>query len=182
MLSRRSAQYIAAAGPDRSAPRTELRGTRHTPISMRALLAAAVLLLAPLVQADDASDRTGAVIQRDRMTEDFARSLQQDRRRMDVPATDARRSQALEQQFIRQNQSADNLGARQDLDMRTRRGDAGQAQYDAQRYANERRAAEAAAARDAEADRRDEAARERRERPEPYSPTLDPPRQWGPHL
>ncbi len=149
---------------------------------MRAALAAALLALAPLAHADDASDRMRAVMQRDRMSEDFARSLQQDRMRMDVPAGDPRRSQALEQQFIRQNQAADNLGARQDLEMRARRGDPGQAQYDATRFANERRAADAAAARESDAARLDDAAREQRERPAPYTPTLDPPRQWGPSL
>ena len=146
------------------------------------MIAAALLRLRPSSTPTTRPDRARAVMQRDRMTEDFARSLQQDRQRMNVPAGDARRSQSLEQQFIRQNQAADNLGARQDLDMRTRRGGAGQAEYDAQRYANERRAADAAAAREAEAARRDEAARERRERPEPYTPTLEPPKQWGPHL
>jgi hypothetical protein len=149
---------------------------------MRAALAAALLALAPLVHADDASDRARAVMQRDRMSEDFARSLQQDRMRLDVPAGDARRSQSLEQQFIRQNQSADTLGARQDLDMRTRRGGAAQSEYDLQRSSNERRAADAAAARDTDNARRDEAAQVRRDRPAPYTPTLDPPKQWGPHL
>jgi hypothetical protein len=149
---------------------------------MRAVLAAALLAVTALVHADDASDRARAVMQRDRMSEDFARSLQQDRLRMDVPAGDARRSQTLEQQFIRQNQSADNLGARQDLDMRTRRGGPGQTQYDAQRFANERRAADAAAAREAESARLDEAARVQREHPAPYTPTMDPPKQWGPSL
>ncbi len=149
---------------------------------MRAVLAVALLAIAPLVHADDASDRMRAVMQRDRMSEDFGRSLQQDRQRLDVPAGDARRSQSLEQQFIRQNQAADNLGARQDLDMRTRRGGAAQSEYDLQRFANERRAADAAAAREAESARRDEAAQLQRERPAPYTPTLEPPKQWGPHL
>lgn len=152
---------------------------------MRAALAVLLLAVAPVLhaQADNASDARRAAMERDRMSEDLARSLRQDRMRMDVPAGDARRSQVLEQQIIRQNQAADAIGARQDLEMRSRRGNAAQAEYDAQRYAAERRAEEARAAQEAEALRRDEAARTRREQPEPHTPTLEPPpRSWGPSL
>jgi len=149
---------------------------------MRPLIAAVLLALAFPVHADDASDRARAVMQRDRMSEDFARSLRQDRMRMDVPAGDARRSQSLEQQFIRQNQSADNLGARQDLDMRTRRGSAAQSGYDLQRFSAERRDADAAAAREADSARRRAAAQAQRGRSPPHSKTMDPPKQWGPQL
>jgi hypothetical protein len=150
--------------------------------------AAALALLVPAVplghaQGDAAADARRATVERDRMSEDLARRIRQDRMRMDVPAGDPRRSQALEQQIIRQNQAADALGARQDLEMRTRRGGAAQAEYDAQRHADERRAEDTRAAREAEAQQRDEAARQRRERPEPHTPTLDPqPRRWGPTL
>ncbi len=149
---------------------------------MRAALAALLLALALPAGADEAADARRATMERDRMAEDFARALRQDRQRLDVPAGDARRSQALEQRFIRENQAADALGARQDLEMRARRGGAAQAEYDATRFSAERRAAEAQAAREAAAEARDEAARQRRERPEPYTPTLDPPRTWGPRL
>jgi hypothetical protein len=149
---------------------------------MRPLLAALLLGLALPVAADNAADARRAAMERDRMSEDFARSLRQDRQRMDVPAGDARRGQALEQRFIRENQAADALGARQDLEMRARRGDAAQSEYDAQRFANERRAAEAQAARQADAQARDEAARSRRERPEQHTPTLDDAPHWGPRL
>ena len=151
---------------------------------MRTLLTVPLLALALAVPAhgDNAADTRRAIMERDRMSEDFARSLRQDRQRMDVPAGDARRSQALEQRFIRENQAADALGARQDAEMRARRGDAAQSEYDATRFSAERRAAEAQAQREAEAQARDETARIRRERPEPHTPTLDPPRSWGPRL
>lgn len=142
-----------------------------------------VTLLAALpVRANDAADARRAVMERDRMSEDFARSLRHDRLRMDVPSGDARRGQALEQQIIRQNQAADALGARQDLEMRTRRGGAGQAEYDAQRFGTERRAAEAQAAHEAEVLRQEEAARARRQSPPGHTPTVDAPLRWGPSL
>jgi hypothetical protein len=147
--------------------------------------AAVLALLAPAASAqiDNATATQRAVMERERMSEDLARSLRQDRLRMDVPPGDARRSQALEQTFIRQNQAADTAGARQDLEMRTRRGGAAEAQYDAQRFAAERRAAAAQAAQEIEALARDEAARTRRERPERHTPTLEPPvPRWGPTL
>lgn len=154
---------------------------------MRAAVALALLALAapPLLhaQADNTVDVRRATVERDRMSEDLARRIAQDRLRMDVPASDPRRGQALEVLIVRQNQAADALGARQDLEMRTRGGGASQVEYDAQRHAAERRAEDARAAREAEALRRDEAARERREHPEPHTPTLDPqPRRWGPTL
>ncbi len=101
---------------------------------------------------------------------------------MDVPAGNARRSQALETQIIRQNQAADALGARQDLEMRTRRGGASQAEIDAQRFGAERRAADAQAAQEAETLQQDEAARARREVPPGHTPTLEAPVRWGPSL
>jgi hypothetical protein len=152
---------------------------------MRATLFALLVLVVPptLAQVDNAADARRAAIERDRMSEDLARSLRQDRMRMDVPSGDPRASQAVEQAIIRQNQAADALRARQDAEMQARRGSAAQVEYDAQRHAAERRAEEARAAQDADALRREEAARTQRERPEPHTPTLDPPpRRWGPTL
>jgi hypothetical protein len=149
---------------------------------LAAPLLAALLLVALPAHADNAADARRAVMERDRMSEDFARSLRQDRLRMDVPAGDARRTQSLEQQIIRQNQAADALGARQDLEMRTRRGGAGQAEYDAQRFGAERRAGEAQATQEADVLRQDEAARARREAPAGHTPTLEAPVRWGPSL
>jgi hypothetical protein len=151
-------------------------------IHRTAPLLAALLVAAQPAHADGGADARRAVMERDRMSEDFARSPRQDRLRMDVPAGDARRSQSLEQQIIRQNQAADALGARQDLELRTRRGGASQAEIDAQRFGAERRAAEAQAAREADVLQQDEAARNRREGPPPHTPTLEAPVRWGPSL
>jgi hypothetical protein len=152
------------------------------PVHTAAPLFAALLLATVPAHADNAADARRAVMERDRMSEDFARSLRQDRLRMDVPAGDAGRSQSLEQKIIRENQAADALGARQDLEMRTRRGGAGQAEYDAQRFGAERRAGDAQAAQEAEVLRQDEAAHARRVAPPGHTPTLDAPVRWGPSL
>jgi hypothetical protein len=147
-----------------------------------AMLIAALLLPAAVAHADNAADTRRAIMERDQMSEDFARGLRQYRQRMDVPSGDPQRSQALEQQFIRENQAADSMNAQQQLEMRLRNGGAAGAEYDAQRFAAERRAADARAVQEREDLRRDEDARKRREQPEPYTPTLDPPVRWGPTL
>ena len=153
---------------------------RHA-VLLSAFLAALLFPWTPL-HADNAADTRRALMERDQMSEDLARGLRQYRQRLDVAPGDVRSSQALEQRITRENQAADALNARQQLDMRIRGDGAAGAEYDAQRFSAERRAADARAARQIEDASRSEAARALRENPAPHTPTLDPPARWGPTL
>jgi hypothetical protein len=153
-------------------------------MGVRTFLPILFALAAAAAHADQDAVVKGAVMQRDQMSEDLARSIRQDRARLGVPSSDVERNRQLDQLFIQQNQDADNRNAQQQLDMRLRRGAPRgvQPEYDYQRFQAERRSGDAAAQQQVERLQREQ--REAAERREPlrYTPTLQDTPKWGPRL